>query len=169
MVLGGGGARIPLPVETPVPPRVNLVSLTFLVGFALGVCLGVTLVLILSAGLDAGTGSPAAARVTPLPTSDSQARAAVSTLVYLGPGERFAVVGNVVKGASLTTLARDASSTWVLVIHPPGGTGRGWLLASEIENLQNLASLPVIQPSVIPQPSSTGTPAPTVTRGPVSP
>jgi len=141
-------------------PKFNFFSLTFLVGFGLGGFMGVLLGL-LALALVQGDEQPQlnTAVVEPSPTAfvfgltptpEPKPRTKIALDVRLGPGTAFAVVGTIARGGEVEPVGRDNAAGWVAIRFPPGSSARGWVPASEVENLENVERLAVVLPTPLP-------------------
>lgn len=161
--------------------RVRFVSLTFLAGFGIGAFAGVALALIaLALAQPADEPEPQVFEI-PIPATPSsgvdeppaaEVRAGSTLEVRVGPGESFATVGTVSRGARLQAVGRDSESEWLVIAYPFGSSSRGWVPLSMVQGLtaSSVEELAVLQPTPIPtrvstpgSSSSQATPADTAT------
>jgi hypothetical protein len=70
----------------------------------------------------------------------------------LGPNEDYQVLGTLAKGQRLEVLGRDETSSWLAVQMGVGLTG--WIPATSVTGLADASSLALVQPKLLPVPTS---------------
>jgi hypothetical protein len=135
-------------------PRINFVSLTFLVAFGLGAFTGIALALLAVALVKPESTTtiiedqPAAVAptTTPLPTATELPPTVtptpipvvrtLSTLqVRIGPDDGYAVLGTLSSGSKVELQGRDDAAKWVAIEFPPGSSARGWIPIDQVSGL----------------------------------
>ncbi|MFN8448819.1 MAG: ABC transporter substrate-binding protein [Anaerolineae bacterium] len=100
-------------------------------------------------------------QLTPTPTPAVEEVALTVTQpfqnVYAGPGEEYAILGQLMQGEEAAIVGTDINYTWV-VINFRGQ--QGWLLASQLDITGDLRSVPILPAPPTPAPAITATPSP---------
>ncbi|HLF70870.1 MAG TPA: SH3 domain-containing protein [Dehalococcoidia bacterium] len=159
--------------EAREEPRLNFFSLTFLVAFGLGSFVGVALALLAIVLADPQSTKKETTTVfiggstdTPAPGSTSTPAVRPKTKsaleVRIGPGEAYAVIGQLGKGDNVEVVGRDSESKWAAIRFPQGSAARGWVPVSELDGLTSPSSLAIVVATPLPRSNATLPPG---TRG----
>lgn len=70
----------------------------------------------------------------------------VTATMRIGPATTYAILGTIPSGALVSVIGRNANSSWLQVIYPPGSQLKGWVPAKVIEVTGDTSKLAVAGP-----------------------
>jgi hypothetical protein len=142
-------------------PQPTLSRLSFLAGFGFGAFIGGALALlavflvregepepqVVVAPTAVVSATPSSPFTTVTPELETLPRTIAPLDVRIGPGEGFAIIGQLGRDEPVQPVGRNSDRDWVAVRFPPGSSAIGWLPVEGIDDTLSVSGLAVVLPT----------------------